>query len=209
LGNDIGQTGGEHQLVGQAFFRFDQQRLAMERFARPVAAQSWQRLTEGYFAATPFVFAPARRKIACLKMNEAARQSCFGIMRLQFQTTIKVLQRFVQSPQFEQHRPQADITGRKTRIEFQSAQVMRYGLLRPASIPERICDIVVELRVLSIDFHGLRDGLDGQSRSAGLLRQDTQQMQCIGMIRFVAQHLADHGLSARQITGLMLFHRLG
>ena len=79
---------------------------------------------------------------------------------------------------------------------------------RPFAMPERVvessglavhlAEVGVEQRDVAVVLDGLLDQVDGESRLAGLMRNDAQQVQGIRMLRLHLQYLAQHALRLRQ-----------
>ena len=96
---------------------------------------------------------------------------------------------------------------REHRVQLQSSLIAGPGLGSPAQSPVGFAKITVIKRLHAIHGDGLADAGDGRLMLTGLVSDEPQQVQGVGMSRIPPQDLAIELLGLRQLARLVKVHR--
>jgi hypothetical protein len=95
----------------------------------------------------------------------------------------------------------------KTRLEFQGSPVRGDCIIQFSLLPEGVTKVVMRLYIVRLESQSLPDEFDTDIDPACIPRQESQEMQCIGMIRFKLKYMLINCFRLRQTPPLVMLDR--
>ena len=186
-----------------------QQRLALQRLARPRPHPARLEVAIGEFAAprAPFVATPPPLVVAQSQVQEAPAVVRLRILRIESERAIERVERFLHAAFFLQGHGEVGVAGRLARIELDGAPLALDGFSHAAEAPVAKAEVAVEFRDVGAQRDGSFDVRRAGPRVAALKCQDADAVHRRGVLRLALERVPIERFGFSQSPGPVMPRR--